>query len=629
MEGRSCTNVALFLQAKEKEEAILDLLSHRYRVVTGDEDLIWNGAFDIALVDTPSLFKYMDSFKSAKEKSSPILLPVLFVTQRERIGDMGDSLLGVVDDFIITPVEKLELLTRIEAHLKARFLSRDLEKKAFALAERSPISIVIAEAGKITYANPTFAWKLGRTPPALSGENLIDVIHPEDRDTFFKYLVESTIRGGVESPPGEARFTSPKGEVWMEVFCSDIYIGGRKSRVIFGVDVTHRKKDKKESIGRLIQAQKMESLGNLAGNVAHHFNNFLTTMRTYAELILLKNSERADCEKYARRIVETADKAAELSRKLLLLGEGICKEPVVISLNSIVSEVSEEMQDLLPNNVKMTLSLDDELPPVEGDPVSIRKAIFNLVENAIESMPEGGKLAIETKKALNQEHIAGTRSPETREYAAVSISDTGIGIPETDLEKVFEPFYTTKRGGIFPGLGLSVTYRIVQQHGGFINLSSEYGKGSTFTLHFPAAPEREKRKDLLSEHTGKKPIKTKTRILLVEDNVPVREGTAKLLAHAGFSVVEAGSVREALKRYEMEEDEISLILSDVMLPDGRGVELVSRLKEKNPNLKALLVSGYVEEEELLTKIQKMKVPLLSKPYTFKKLLETLNSVLKD
>ncbi|RMG58445.1 MAG: response regulator [Deltaproteobacteria bacterium] len=621
--------IILFFAGRENERLAKEFLSPRYQVATGTVEAVRKGNFDLALSDLPSLKNLRDHFLTLREERHPIVFPLLLVTTREDVSLVTEELFRVVDDLLLVPAGKLEFLARVEVLLRMRRMSREMERRYFTLAERSPVGILLVEGEKILYANPTLAWKLGKVPPLLSGERVSSLVHPEDRDAFFRYLISSPISGGIDSPPGEVRFVGPAGEIWMELYCSDVSLKGRRARLVFGVDVTRRKKaeeEKERVLQQLIQAQKMEALGLLAGGVAHDFNNYLTTIRSYGEILLMKFGEDSEAGQCGKKIVDASDRAAELTRKLLLFGKRKPMRGRVLSLNDLVKEMEDLLARMLGESISLTLSLAAEDPLIEGDEASIEQAVMNMVLNARDAVENGGEVTIRTALLSSLPPRVASMKEIPPPVALLSVSDTGHGIPESLLERIFEPFFTTKGPGRGTGLGLSVVYGIVTQHGGIVDVKSRVGKGTTFTLYFPAVsrPKEKERQDegeLTWSPKGEM-------ILLIEDEDAVREGTARLLEHAGFTVREAASAGEAREIFSRERGNISLVLSDVVLPDGSGVDLVKEFKREEPALPVVLASGYVDRVSRLEEIEKSGIPLLTKPYTFRSLLTIFGELLK-
>ncbi len=375
----------------------------------------------------------------------------------------------------------------------------------------------------------------------------------------------------------------------------------------------------KQTQDQLLQAQKMEAVGRLAGGVAHDFNNLLTAIKGYAELLLttpeLDEGVRSDIE----QIKKAADQAAGLTRQLLAFSRRQPLQRRVIDLNKVVSEMDVMLRRLIGEDIELVSDLHDEIR-LKADPGQIEQVIINLVVNARDAMPEGGRLSVRTRAVVLDDH-ACLSMPGARPgwFACVSIEDTGMGIPRDVMDQIFEPFFSTKGPGKGTGLGLAVVYGIVRQHGGWINVYSEPRHGTVFKIYLPAADgETEESaddtgKDRQSRGDGQ-------RILLVEDERTVREFAARALRQSGYVIVEAGDAEEALRIFHKEEGHFDLVFSDVVLPDKSGIKLTEEIAEESPDMPVILSSGYTDQKSQWPMIEERGYRFLQKPYSLPELL---------
>ncbi len=375
------------------------------------------------------------------------------------------------------------------------------------------------------------------------------------------------------------------------------------------------------------RVQRLEALGQLAGGIAHDFGNVLTSIGGFVEMALKKLPEGDPLRKFLEPIRQSAQGAVGLIRKLLFFGRQQPIQRVPLDLNQSIEEAVEVLSRLLGEDISLELQLEPKLWAVEGDPSAIRQVITNLLVNARDAMPEGGKITIKTENV----HVDERRSKEQREarpgdFVRLSVEDTGVGMEKEVMDRIFEPFFTTKEAGRGTGLGLSVVYGIVKEHGGWIDVESTPGRGSIFTVYFPSRGT--------TVHEGEEGGPSEEskgrgeRVLVVEDEEGVRRFTAVALQERGYEVVEASRGEEALELFDREGGEFDLLFTDVVLPDLSGVEVARRLLERKPELKVILTSGYVGEKARWQEIKEKGFRLLHKPYSLSDLLRTVREALK-
>ncbi len=375
------------------------------------------------------------------------------------------------------------------------------------------------------------------------------------------------------------------------------------------VDLTERKQAEE----RLLQAQKMESVGRLAGGVAHDFNNLLTVINGYSEMLLDLLSPGDPIRANLEEIHQAGEKAAGLTRQLLAFSRRQVLQPRVLDLNQVVVEMRPMLERLVGEDVDVRVELTTEAGIVRADPHQLEHAIMNLVVNARDAMPYGGKLSIQTV-ALEWDHRHAQPHPEARvgRYVMLAVSDTGVGMDEETRRHIFEPFFTTKGVGKGTGLGLSTVQGIVAQSGGFIEVLSEPGGGTTFKIYLPRAEEDAAREDRILESLPV--LGGRETVLVVEDQAEVRGYVVAALKAYGYRVVQAGSADEALSLCESEEKHIHLLLTDVVMPNAGGRELADRLQKLQPGLKVLFMSGYTDDVIVHHGVQAEGVEFIHKPF---------------
>ena len=367
------------------------------------------------------------------------------------------------------------------------------------------------------------------------------------------------------------------------------------SEILYSVilrDVSVRKRTEDE----LRQAQKMEAVGHLAGGIAHEFNNYLGIIMGYSDLMEEEQVENASLRLGLTEIKSATQKAASLTRQLLAFSRKQLIEPTVLDLNASVWEAHKLLRRLIPANIDVIPVLNPDLGKVKADPAQIQQILINLVVNARDAMPQGGKISIETAGVVLDEEFASRYFDVVPgEYVMISVGDNGDGIDAVTLPHIFEPFFTTKQAGKGTGLGLSTTYGIVKQSGGHITVASVRGRGTTFRIYFPKLSEAES-----SPVVHPVPHQESTRtangtILLVEDESGLRRLINKILERQGYRVLEAKDGEEALSICQDSLAHIDLVVTDFAMPRMTGVQLTERVAALRPSMKFLLISGYAEE----------------------------------
>lgn len=410
----------------------------------------------------------------------------------------------------------------------------------------------------------------------------------------------------------------------IDVEASFNYIKYKDGIAIQGImrDITERKRLEEQ----LRQSQKMEAIGQLAGGIAHDFNNMLTIINGYSE-ILLKKEFSAEILNYIQEIRKASIRATRLTSQLLAFSRKQIIQPKLINLNQIITNQIQMLRRLLGEDVAISTVLDPQLHSVKADIGQIEQVIMNIVINARDAMPLGGKLTIETGNIqLNNEYRRLHPEAKSAGYAMLSISDTGIGMDEVTRSRIFEPFYTTKGRDKGTGLGLATVYGIIRQNNGFIDVYSEIQKGATFKIYLPV--EHEKEKSIIINSLDEKKLQGNETILLVEDDDGVRAVTESILKKYGYHVISAANGEEAIRIYEEHVGKIDLILTDVIMPSMDGRELVEKLFEKDNNLKVLYFSGYTDDNIVRRGIISEGMEFIQKPYTQIELAKKIRSVIE-
>lgn len=476
--------------------------------------------------------------------------------------------------------------------------------------------------GKVLYCNRAAEVLYGRRSTEVIGKRLQDLVPfeaPADFPTIRAALQEhGRWRGEIRSRlPGDRT-------VWLDATLS-VTRNEEGERVgIVGVyrDVTEHKRLEEQ----LMQAQKMESLGTLAGGIAHDFNNILGSIIGYLGLIKEDLPAGSPLLHYFELVERSALRASELTRQLLGFARRGKFTTERIRLARLCEEVLALFQSTLHERIELVTHLPDDLPEIEGDPSQLQQVLLNLCVNAKDAMPDGGVLRVELQEAF----AADPRSsgvPELRHYVVLTVRDTGIGMDETVRNRIFEPFFTTKEPGKGTGLGMAMVYGIVRNHGGFVDVESEVGKGTTVRVYLPVAtePDTTEAKEMersVAEGSGEL-------ILVVDDEEPLCNLLRDVLTRRGYRVLVARSGEEAVELYQRWRDEVELVILDMIMPGMSGRETFDAILALNPNARVLVSTGYTQEGAAGEILRKGAKGFLQKPYLITELTARVREVLEQ
>jgi signal transduction histidine kinase len=380
---------------------------------------------------------------------------------------------------------------------------------------------------------------------------------------------------------------------------------------------------------QLRQAQKMETVGQLASGVAHDFNNFLTVIQGFAELLQIEDQPSHARREQLQEIILAAERAGALTRRLLMFSR---KQPVqrrALDLTEVVSGMTRLLQRALGESIPLALDSPPKLPPVHGDAGMMEQILLNLAVNARDAMPSGGRFAIRlTVETIDAASVRASPQARPGEFVRLEVRDTGCGMPPEVKNRIFEPFFTTKAIGKGTGLGLATVFGIVQQHDGWIEVDSEVNRGTTFRIYFPvsepASEEPPKQAPTTTQRGGSETI------LLVEDDSAIRQMAAIVLGRQGYRVVEAGSGVAALEVWRQHAGAIDLVITDMVMPGGlTGAEMAEKLCAEKPSLKVVFSSGYTADMDTNDLRLEEGVNFLQKPYLPEQLVRIARNRLDD
>ncbi len=395
-------------------------------------------------------------------------------------------------------------------------------------------------------------------------------------------------------------------------------------------DVTLQKEsaeDKERLQNQLIQASKMESLGRLAGGIAHDFNNMLSVILGRTELIMSEMDQTNPVYKDLNEIQKSGQRSAELIRQLLGFARKQTISPIILDINKTIAGMLSMMRKIIGEDIELIWKPSPEVWPIKIDPVQIDQIIANLCINSRDALSKGGKIIIKTDTAiLDEAYCAVNRGFKTGQYTLLSVTDNGYGMDEKNLEHIFEPFFTTKESGRGTGLGLATVYGIVKQNNGFIKVRSKENEGTSFEIFFPKINEK-----IVSGRNKSSGVamKGEETILVVEDEDSILSFLKSLLKRLGYKVFTARTPKEAIKIYKEQSALIHLVLSDVVMPEMTGKELLLELKKIQPDLQVLFMSGYsfnvITHQEVLDE----DVNFLQKPFSNKILAKKIREILDN
>jgi len=514
--------------------------------------------------------------------------------------------------------------TAIRYEITERKEAEERIRQQASLLDQAHDAILVCDLDfLITYWNRSAERIYGYSEAEVLGKNIADVLWNGDRGQI------ETVRAALESRAewqDIAERTTRDGKKlivdsrWRFVKGSD---GQADHILITKTDITEQRMTEEH----LFRAQRMESIGTLAGGIAHDMNNILSPILMAADMLRTISND-AESARWLGMIRENADRGAELVKQVLTFARGMAGERITVQLKHIVKDLVAVLKETFPKSVNVKFSVESDLWTISADPTQIHQILMNLCINARDAMPHGGTLTIAARNVLLDEnyarmHIDAGPGP----YILLTVVDTGTGMPSDILERIFDPFFTTKSVGEGTGLGLSTAMTLVKSHGGFINVYSEEKKGTQFSIYFPSAEAEEKtsaegQEDQLPAGEGET-------ILVVDDEENIRLITQATLEKYGYAVVTANDGTDGLAQYAQHRDRISLVISDMAMPYMDGPAMIRALKRLDPDARIIAMSGLLNTEQI-AELEALGVEaFLSKPFTADKLLSTISDVLNS
>ena len=505
------------------------------------------------------------------------------------------------------------------------------EEKFRIVIEKANVGIVVIQDNKYKFLNDYLLdiFKMSREE-VLSAE-LMFMVHPDDRQMLLD-RVRRRISGETVEDTLEHRIIDGEGnERWIETRGVLSDWEGKPASIAFAIDITERRraieaKEKYES--HLRQSQKMEALGILAGGIAHDFNNVLTAILGYSDLALSEIDSGLSGIKPIREVIKAGERAHDLVNQILAFSRKIEPDLKLTDINQVVVQTDRMLERIIPKMINIEQHLDDDLWPVKADSSQISQVILNLGTNAKDAMPDGGRFVIETENVVLDAGYAyehGGVLPG--DYVLITVSDTGHGMDKETQEHIFDPFFTKKKLGQGTGLGLSTVYGIVGNHGGHIMCYSEIGRGTTFKIYLPAVRSGKETAVSKEWKTETPTLIGEELILLVDDEVQIRNLGRHILSEHGYKILLAGSGEEALGLYQQHGTNIDLVILDISMPGMGGHKCLKELLVINPDVKVIIASGYSLNGQLKGIMASGASDFIAKPFRIAGLLATVRRTL--
>ncbi len=514
---------------------------------------------------------------------------------------------------------------------------RAAEVRFMRFFDHTPMAIATVDSsGAIVRANARFA-KLsqGLGADGAAGKSIFSTVNARDRNLLVA-AINQAAQGQGDIAPVEVMLDGTK-ERWAQFFVTAVEEDEREAEaaIVYMLETTERRALENQ----INQSQKMDMVGQLAGGIAHDFNNVLSAIMMANDFLLNAHKPTDPSFQDIMQIKQNATRAATLVRQLLAFSRRQTLRPQVLDLGDALSDLTMLLRRLIGEKVKLDLVHGRDLWPVKVDVSQFEQVVVNLAVNARDAMPDGGKLTVRTANVTADEatQLAYKGMPAA-EYVRIDVIDTGTGIPPDIVDKIFEPFFSTKEVGKGTGLGLSTVYGIVKQTGGFIYVDSETGKGTSFRIFLPRHhPEKEVAHDPAAVNGAAREASTEAKprtdltgqgtILLVEDEEGLRSLNARGLRSRGYSVIEASNGVEALEALEEKDGAVDLVVSDVVMPEMDGPTLLKTMRGKNPDLKIIFVSGYAEDAFEKSLPENQQFAFLPKPFTLSQLVAAVKETM--
>ncbi len=552
------------------------------------------------------------------------------ITEVRMKGPGGKTFLASVNQTVVHEpdgrVRTRAVVHDLTAERAMRLALQASEDRFQRFFEEAPLGVALVDSeGTITDCNLSLAYMLDVSVEDMESRRFEEIIAEEDKEILLSAM--NRIEQGQQIAPLEIMLNG-SGDKKVAVQLHARKFKGSNNIVLHFIDLTQQKTLE----AQFVQSQKMQGIGQLAGGVAHDFNNLLTAMIGFCDLLLLRHKPGDPSFADIMQIKQNANRAANLVRQLLAFSRQQTLRPKVQDITDILTELSHLLRRLIGANIELDVIHGNDLGLVKVDEGQMEQVLINLAVNARDAMENGGRLTISTHSFENTDAVqCGSDKMPPGQWVIIKVSDTGCGIPQENISRIFEPFFTTKEVGQGTGLGLATVYGIIRQTGGFLKVHSAIGKGTTFTIFLPSITdgEMEQEKSEMEDLEDQTRDLTGTeRILLVEDEDAVRMFSSRALINKGYDVLTAESGEAALDLMASCDDKrFDLLITDVVMPNMDGPTLAQRMRQDNPILKIIFISGYTEDK--LKDHMGENISFLPKPFTLKQLAAKVKEVLED
>jgi PAS domain S-box-containing protein len=586
------------------------------------EQLVGRPLLDLLVGEPRSMFAVAEHARALRGETRTYNLPWGDRTYRVHVTPIRDQA-GQVDGVVGVALDATDQ-TRAERAERAR---RESDQRYQAMRNASSFGVMMLGVdGRVFTANEACSRMLGYSADEIRGMNVLAITHPDDVDHSTAVLA-AFAAGTQTSVQLEKRYVRKDGhEVTVQVNSALVTQpeSGQPYIIAQFADITRRK----ELEVRFHHAQKMEAVGRLASGVAHDFNNHLTVIKSYTELLIadldLADPRRGELEEIRR----AAEGASGLTGRLLAFSRQQIIEPQYLALEANLDALQKLLHRLIGEDVVLVAELHQPASVIHIDPSQLEQIVMNLAVNARDAMPNGGRLQIATGVTeIDRVPPTATGAPAPGSYATIEVADNGVGMDEATRERIFEPFFTTKDSGKGTGLGLATVQGVVEQAGGFMDVQTAPGRGSTFTVYLPRYDGSSLEHARPRVPRGSVVRGGSETVLVVEDEAAVRGAVRQMLQRWGYTVLVAGSGAEALEVAGAFESSIDLLLTDVVMPGMNGPVVAERMRQIRPEVALLYMSGYVDDPLLRHGIVESNAPFLLKPFTLDSLARKVREVL--
>ncbi|AFZ14516.1 multi-sensor hybrid histidine kinase [Crinalium epipsammum PCC 9333] len=574
-----------------------------------------------------------DVLKTLRENTLTATIPFIFMTAKADHDSIRQGMELGADDYLTKPFKNKELVGAISSRLKKKAIvnqqiQQKIDELRYNLAEQAALLNITTDAIIVQdLSNHILFWNKGAEkiygwlPDETLGKNALQILYKPGSNQLE--ITQQTI-STIGEWQGELYQITKAG---VEVIVASRWVlmrdqqGQPKSILTVSTDIT----EKKQLENQFFRAQRLESLGILAGGIAHDLNNVLTPIMMSVQLLQSKISD-VQSIKWLTILEINVKRGADLVQQVLSFARGMQGERALIQINHLINELKQFASETFPKSIRIYTNVKSSLEAIVGDATQLHQVLLNLCVNARDAMQEGGTLTIDAENIYLDEHYTRMNiDAHVGNYIVITVSDTGIGIPNDIMEKIFDPFFTTKEVGQGTGLGLSTVIGIVKSHGGFVKVKSEVGKGTQFKVYLPATGTTATSEDsnlsqLVQQGQGEL-------ILIVEDEDSIREITKTLLEKNGYQAITANDGMDAIALYTQYNFKFDAVILDIMMPSMDGLTTIRVLEKINPQVQIIAVSGLTSNKKVMELKSSCVKAFLPKPYTSNELLEQLHQVL--